>query len=261
MSLQQCGPASGVDDETCLAIGREKSADRYSCSGAYALGEYAECEVGDLSGKDGALVVGPDGRAGGGETVPSRPDPLAALNSQFVNERVATTPDKWASVIFHDGSPRVLCAKIFQGEPPAPPSAPTAAPTEAPITNGPDPCQLEFILFDADEDVALRPLEAVECAMGNEFNIQARPSDECSTTVSADMQITGPISEARIENAGPYMVFGDSNGNIFGRAYQEGEYTISASIFSESSLGGDLVVEGTFDFTVVDCRRRLRARA
>jgi len=247
VSLQQCGPASGVDDESCLAIGREKSAERYSCSGAYALGEYAECEVGDLSGKDGALVVGPDGRAGGGETVPSRPDPLAALNSQFVNERVPTTPDKWASVIFHDGSPRVLCAKIFQGEPPAPPSA--------------DPCQLEFILFDANEDVALRPLEAVECVMGNEFNIQARPSDACSTTVSADMQITGPISETRIENAGPYMVFGDFNGNIFGRGYQQGEYTISASIFSESNLGGDLVVEGTFDFTVVDCRRRLRARA
>jgi len=416
-------------------------------------------------------MVSPDGRAGG-ETVPAHPDPLAALNSQFVDERSANTPDKWASIVFHNGSPRILCGKLFAGELP-PPGEATKSPTAAPIVqkgyvevvnkaplkgtcqtpvwvgihagtfdtydrNAPiseaferlvedgnnepismdfamtegavwdatvgegapicpgessyipfeitlvpdtvhyfsyasmilpsndafvangDPlafplfsesgtflpvrvesmgnmaldggtevndevpmntaffgqtvpntgvdengvvlshpgfkpkgrggildsrmfanadfteegyqfmeisvylgekpeCELEFILFDADEDVPLRPLEEVECVMENEFNIQARPTAGCSTTRSADMEITGPIREDRLENAGPYMVFGDSRGAIFGRSYREGDYTISASIFSERSLQGDLVVERTFDFTVEECSRRLRA--
>jgi len=125
-----------------------------------------------------------------------------------------------------------------------------------------DPCELEFILFDADADTALRPLEDVECIMSNEFSIQARPTAACPTTLSADMKLTGPIDQDRLENVGPYMIFGDNRqGNIFGRDYREGSYTISASIYSERRLRGDLVVEREFDFTVKECRRNLRARA
>jgi len=124
-----------------------------------------------------------------------------------------------------------------------------------------DLCELEFILFDADADIALRPLGEVECVMSNEFSIQARPTAACPTTLSADMK-TGPIDEDRLENFGPYMVFGDNRkGNVFGRDYQEGSYTISASIYSERQLHGDLVVEREFDFTMQECRRNLRARA
>ena len=103
----------------------------------------------------------------------------------------------------------------------------------------------------------------VECAMHNEFNIQARPTAACSTTLSAAMDLSGPIHTDRRENRGPYMIFGDdAAGNVFGRDYQEGRYTISSQIYSERNLQGDLVVEGSFDFEVRDCSRRgLRARA
>jgi len=131
-------------------------------------------------------------------------------------------------------------------------------PTDPPV----DECMLEFILWDADADIPLRPLEPIECAMDNEFAIQARPTQACSTTISADMELTGPIETSRLENRGPYMIFGDRPTNyVFGKDYREGDYTISSKIFSERNLQGDLVVERTFDFTIVDCSRRLRGSA
>jgi len=56
-------------------------------------------------------------------------------------------------------------------------------------------CELEFILFDADADIALHPLEEVECIMSNEFSIQACPTTFCPTTLSADMKLTVPLTK------------------------------------------------------------------
>ena len=96
----------------CVAIGRPRTPSLYNCSAAvYATGEYDNCEVGDLSGKSGPLVVDSDGNASGESAFP---DPLAAINAQYVDARVSASFDKWGSIVFHNGSPRVLCAKIFK---------------------------------------------------------------------------------------------------------------------------------------------------
>jgi len=123
-------------------------------------------------------------------------------------------------------------------------------------------CEIEYILFDADKDVAVGELKENECIRPNEFNIQARPTSACPVTESASMKLNGPIHAQRLENVGPYTIFGDrlSNGDIFGRTYQEGDYVIHSEIFSEDDLRGYLVVEREFYFTVTkDCKRRLRA--
>jgi hypothetical protein len=85
------------------------------CSPAqYEAGEYDECEVGDLSGKSGPLTVDSNGNASGESAFP---DPLGALNAQFVDARASAAFDKWGSIVFHNniaGFPRVLCGKLFK---------------------------------------------------------------------------------------------------------------------------------------------------
>ena len=245
-SIFKCGPASGNSDATCNALGRARNATRYACSGSYAFGDYNECEIGDLSGKEGALMVGPDGSASGG---PVQPDPLAALDNEFVGERTLNSANKWSSITFHNGSPRVLCGKLFAGELPPPPA---------------DVCQVEFILIDADTDTALRPLEATECLADYKFSIQARPTAACSSTSSALMVLTRSTTGSEVrkkESTMPFTIFGGQGMQFDGKAMVEGSFTISAQLFSERRQRGNLVVERSFDFSVVNCDRRLRGTA
>lgn len=46
------------------------------------------------------------------------------------------------------------------------------------------------------------------CIPDYEVNIQARPTPECPTTLSAAMDLEGPERSDRTENFGPYMIFG-----------------------------------------------------
>ena len=125
----------------------------------------------------------------------------------------------------------------------------------------PTECDVEFILFNADTDTELGPLEAEVCLVPNtDFNIQARSTDACDPTLSAALQLSGPIDAQRTENSAPYMIFGDdANGNIFGRDYREGTYKISAQIYELRGRRGNLVVQGELEFTVEDCGRNLRS--
>jgi len=64
-------------------------------------------------------------------------------------------------------------------------------------------CEIEYILFDADKDVAAGELKENECVRPNDFNIQARPTSACPVTESAGMMLAGPIHAQRLENQGP----------------------------------------------------------
>jgi hypothetical protein len=112
-----CGPASAVPPDQCTTIGRPTAS--YSCSPAsyFTNNQYDSCEVGDLSGKGGALTVNAAGAATGAIAF----DPSAALVSHYQVDRVATTaPNRFASIVFHgDGGARVLCAKLVAGKLPA----------------------------------------------------------------------------------------------------------------------------------------------
>ena len=189
-----------------------------------------------MSGKDGALIVTPDGKASGSTVVP---DPLAALDTEYVAARTVNPPNKWSSIVFHNGSPRVLCGKIFAG----------ALPPQ---------CGVEFILVNADTDQQLGPLKAEVCLSTFRYSIEARPTAGCPATSSARMVLSkgATIVQDRNEGTGPFTLFGDSAGDYNGRPMVEGQFTVKAQLFAERRQQG-LVVERSFDFSVVDCSRRL----
>jgi hypothetical protein len=107
-----CGPASAVPSMQCDAI--DKPTASYQCTPElyWTNGEHDRCEVGDLSGKTGAIIIPPSGDA----TAATKDDPFAALVTHYVADRVTTTPNRFASVVFHNGGPRVLCGKLVAGK-------------------------------------------------------------------------------------------------------------------------------------------------
>ena len=125
-------------------------------------------------------------------------------------------------------------------------------------------CDIDYIVFNADEDTSVGNLDDILeenggyfCIPHYEINIQARPTPECPTTLSALMDLQGPVSEDdRIENFGPYMIFGDNNRdpiNYFGRDLKPGPYILNSDIFSERRLAGDLVVSREIIFEAKFC--------
>jgi hypothetical protein len=105
-----CGPASGVPTEQCAAIG--KPTEAYECSPEmYDAGSYSKCEVGDLSGKSGPIPVSV---TTGEATILVLGDPFAAENAHYVADRQFAPAKNFASIVFHNGSPRVLCGKLTQ---------------------------------------------------------------------------------------------------------------------------------------------------
>ena len=99
------------------------------------------------------------------------------------------------------------------------------------------------------------------CAQPWEFSIEADPGYGCYDVVkSAKIVMTGPSSTVTVagkkESVPPYMVFGDQpengfvynqnyngyyEGNIIGRDWVEGDYTIDAYFYSKSGAKGNLV--------------------
>jgi hypothetical protein len=156
------------------------------------------------------------------------PDPMAAFNAQYVDERVVANFDKWGSIVFHLGSPRVLCAKIFKKK-----------------------CKVEFFLYNADTNEEVGPLQALETAQLNGYNIESRASAGCHPTLSAKLFLAGPLELERTERRAPFMLFGNDGSNIFGRDYKTGSYIVSAELYSKGNLQGDIVVSGEFEFEII----------
>jgi len=138
---------------------------------------YNECEDKDLSGMEGALTVMHDGTASG---FPDHPDPLAALDTEFAANSGLNPANKWSSTLFHNGSPHVLCAKLYED---------ALLPKVEPMGE----CALEFVLFNADTNEALGSLKSTVCKEAFAFNIQAHPNADCPTMLSAYMELTSEI--------------------------------------------------------------------
>eukprot|EP00563_Minutocellus_polymorphus_P002030 CAMPEP_0181039572 /NCGR_PEP_ID=MMETSP1070-20121207/10556_1 /TAXON_ID=265543 /ORGANISM="Minutocellus polymorphus, Strain NH13" /LENGTH=180 /DNA_ID=CAMNT_0023117463 /DNA_START=231 /DNA_END=773 /DNA_ORIENTATION=- len=100
-----CGPDSAQPDDRCIAVhGGDYS---YACS--YEDSCFSTCEVGDLSGKYGPLVVDDYGSA---HSVVEH-DPFPALTCHYDATGEENDPFKFASVVFHaPNGDRVLCGKL-----------------------------------------------------------------------------------------------------------------------------------------------------
>lgn len=67
---------------------------------------------------------------------------------------------------------------------------------------------------------------------------------------SVFLDLNGDIT--RTENAEPYALFGDSNGDFFGGFIPFGSNTLTLDLFSQNKLQGDLLETVTRDFTIID---------
>jgi len=137
---------------------------------------------------------------------------------------------------------------------------PTAIPSAKPSIDA-NECELEFILFNADDNLPLNVLKEIECIEPFQFNIEVQSKEDCPVASSALMELSGPRNFVGLENSAPWMVFGDRDGDINGRGYIAGNYTIHASLYSERRAKGELLAQHKFSFTMSkNCENRRHLR-
>ena len=118
---------------------------------------------------------------------------------------------------------------------------------------------LDIGLYDAESDTLITSL-----ADGN--TILASTLADRSVTLAAlvpeDSFLFGEVESmflslnqgeiTQTENAEPYSLFGDKNGNFLGGMLPLGNNTLSFDLFSRNARRGDLLATVTLDFTIVD---------
>ncbi len=97
-----------------------------------------------------------------------------------------------------------------------------------------------FTLVDAqtNEDILLltEGLQIDIATLPSSLNIRANTTDDVE---SVRLVLSGAMNASRIENVGPYAIFGDFPArNYFGKPFAAGNYTITAQPFSENRLLG-----------------------
>ena len=64
------------------------------------------------------------------------------------------------------------------------------------------------------------------------------------------IQLSGPVNNNRTESVAPFALFGDSNGNYYGQPLLEGNYTLSATAYSQANLGGSVIGTNSINFDI-----------
>ena len=109
-----CGPASQQASTSCTSLGRTPTSNPsyiYGCNPtSYNQGQYALCEVGDLSGKFGNAV--PVNKVADTGQTPYW-DPQAPYSYNYITDGPNGLTTMWSSIVFHaKGGERLLCAKL-----------------------------------------------------------------------------------------------------------------------------------------------------
>ncbi len=98
----------------------------------------------------------------------------------------------------------------------------------------------DFVLVDADTNADIMALvdgSVVEISQLPTTNLNIR-ANATEAVESVQLALSGTNSSSRKENAAPYALFGDSNGNYNAGALPAGGYSLSATPYSENNLGG-----------------------
>ena len=113
------------------------------------------------------------------------------------------------------------------------------------------PCGIEYYLWNADKDTVVDKLPYnIDLSYHNyTFSIEARPTGDCHAE-SAYLKLSGPILYTRVENRGPYLLFGDSGKNVAGRKMKEGWYKIYSKLYTEDNQGGTTVANRLYKFQI-----------
>ncbi|MEJ1222371.1 PKD domain-containing protein [Sediminicola sp. 1XM1-17] len=113
---------------------------------------------------------------------------------------------------------------------------------------------ISFSLVDADQDVDLLNLvnnQQINESITSGKTINIRANTNPAAVGSVRLTLTGPVSNARTENVAPYALFGDSSGNYSGVLFPLGNYTITATAYSGSNLGGNNLGTLSQSFSIV----------
>ena len=92
---------------------------------------------------------------------------------------------------------------------------------------------------------------ALDDPVGGSFGIRA-DLESGATIGSMRLQLTGEKTHDQTENIAPYSLYGDSGGNLSGESLPVGEYTLTATAYSEARLGGDLLGTLKVSFSVTE---------
>ena len=129
-------------------------------------------------------------------------------------------------------------------------SAATAAvdPAPGPITG--------FTVVDASDQSVEGTLAdggalALDDPDGGSFGIRA-DLESGATIGSMRLELTGAKTHDQTENIAPYSLYGDSGGNLSGESLPVGEYTLTATAYSEARLGGDVLGTLKVSFSVTE---------
>ena len=123
------------------------------------------------------------------------------------------------------------------------------------------PTPADFNLIDGSANSVITSLETDRKYLINLFkndylNFQLN-ADIDEDSKSYKLTLEGPVTFSRIENAAPYALFGDTNGDYFGKPLLEGTYTLSATPFSERDAKGMKGAIKTITFEIVDTAPRI----
>ena len=123
-----------------------------------------------------------------------------------------------------------------------------AAPAPGPITG--------FTVVDASDQSVEGALAdggtlALDDPDGGSFGIRA-DLESGATIGSMRLELTGAETHDQTENISPYSLYGDSGGNLSGESLPVGEYTLTATAYSEARLGGDLLGTLKVSFSVTE---------
>ena len=113
-----------------------------------------------------------------------------------------------------------------------------AAPAPGPITG--------FTVVDASDQSVEGALAdggtlALDDPVGGSFGIRA-DLESGATIGSMRLELTGEKTHDQTENIAPYSLYGDSGGNLSGESLPVGEYTLTATAYSEARLGGETLL-------------------
>jgi surface protein len=111
-----------------------------------------------------------------------------------------------------------------------------------------------FTLINADTDE-----DIMEITDGLEINLLELPTTSLNIRAnttgevkSVRLQLSGALSNARTENVAPYALYGDNGGNYAEQIFLPGAYSLSATPYSESNLGGSPGIPLSIQFNMVE---------
>ena len=84
--------------------------------------------------------------------------------------------------------------------------------------------------------------------VNNPLSFEARPGT--FKVGSVVLELSGPISYSATENVEPFTLFGDSNGKFNGKVLPEGDYTLTATPYSETHEKGKKGIPLTIHFSI-----------